>query len=110
MARDLAHQLRFLGAIPQIGHVEYGFRIEDKDKNTRLIVLEIESGFFQKNQLMFQEGPDLCYQKMLLDLTNESVDSPLGARVAVTASDIAYYRELHPTTKLRKAARKEKKN
>ena len=102
MARDLAHQLRYLGAIPQPGHVEYGFRIEDKDKNTRLVVLEIESGFFQSNQLMVQEGPDLCFQKLLADLDLETTDSPIGSRVPVTASDIAHYRDLHPTTKPRK--------
>ncbi len=109
MARDLAHQLRYLGAIPQAGHVEYGFRIEDKDKNTRLVVLEIESEFFQSNQLMFQEAPDLCFQKVLADLDHETTDSPIGDRVPVTASDIARYRDLHPTAKPRKSARRDQK-
>ena len=108
MARDLVHQLRYLGVIPQLGHVEYGFRIEDKDKNVRLVILEIEAGFFRKNDLMFQEAPDLCYQKVLADLGNETADSPIGARVPVTASDIAHYRELHPTTRPRKAARRDR--
>jgi hypothetical protein len=110
VARDLAHQLRYLGAIPQAGHVEYGFRIEDKDKSTRLVVLEIESGFFRSNQLMFQEAPDLCFQKVLADLDNETADSLIGSRVSVTASDIAQYRDRHPTaTKPRKSPRTENK-
>jgi hypothetical protein len=109
MARDLAHQLRYLGAIPQVGHVEYGFKIEDKDKNTRVVVLEIEAGYFRTNQLMVQEAPDLCYQKVLVGLVNESAGTPIGSRVPVTASDIANYRELHPTAKLRKVARKDQK-
>ena len=109
MARDLAHQLRYLGAIPQVGHIEYGFRIEDKEKNTRLVVLEIEAAFFQKNQLMVQEGPDLCYQKVLADLDNETAGSPIGARVPVTATDVAHYRDLHPTTKPRRASRRDQK-
>ncbi len=110
MARDLAHQLKYLGAIPQTGHVEYGFRIEDKDKNTRLVVLEIEAGFFQSNQLMLQEGPDLCFQKVLADLDGETAESRIGARVSVTASDIAHYRDLHPTaSKLRKSPRRDQK-
>ena len=106
MARDLAHQLRYLGVIPQMGHTEYGFRIEDKDKSVRLVVLEIESGVFERNELMFQEAPDLCYQKVLADLDNETVDSPIAARVPVTASDVARYREMHPTTRTRKPARR----
>jgi hypothetical protein len=110
MARDLTHQLRYLGAIPQGGHIDYGFRIEEKDKTTRLVVLEIESGFFQSNQLMFQEGPDLCFQKVLAHLDRETTDSPIGARVSVTASDIAHYRDLHPTaTRPRKFARRDLK-
>ncbi len=106
MAKDLAHQLRYLGAIPQAGYVEYGFRIEDKDKNTRLVVLEIASGFFRSNQLMVQEGPDLCFQKVMADLDHETTDSPIGSRVPITASDVAHYRDLHPTAKPRKTPAK----
>ena len=49
--------LRYLGVIPQTEYVEYGFRIEDKNKDPRLIVMMIESGFFKKYDLMFQELP-----------------------------------------------------
>ncbi len=106
MARDLVPQLRYLGVIPQTGHLEYGFRIEDRDKNVRLIVLEIDSAFFEKRDLMFQEAPDLCYQKVLRDLGKESADDPIGEHQPVTALDIAYYRQMHPTTKQRKPSLK----
>ena len=109
MARDLAHHLKYLGVIPQEGHVEYGFRIEDKEKNFRIVVLEIKAGFFERKDLMVQEAPDLCYQKMLADLGNETADSPIGDYVPVTASDIASYRETHPTTKQRKFAKSDQK-
>ena len=68
MLKNLVLQLRYLGVIPQAGFVEYGFRVEDTDKNIRQVVLTIEDAFFQKNGLMFQEAPDLCYQKLLMDL------------------------------------------
>ena len=106
MARDLAHQLRYLGVIPQQGHIEYGFRIEDKDKNVRLVVLEIEDCVFERKDLLFQEAPDLCYQKMLWDLGNETMDSPIDDRIPVTDSDIARYRESHPIAKSRRPARR----
>jgi len=109
MARDLAQQLRYLGVIPQDGHIDYGFRIEGSDKNIRLVVLEIEAGFFARRDLMFQEAPDLCYQKMLTDLGNETADSPIGDHVPVTASDVANYREMHPTTKQRKFPKRDAK-
>ncbi len=106
MLKNLVLQLRYLGVIPQAGFVEYGFRIEDNDKNVRQVVLTIEDAFFQKNGLMFQEAPDLCYQKVLMDLDNERSDSPMPARVPVTALDIAHYRDLHPTTKPRRTAKR----
>jgi len=101
MTKDLVLQLRYLGVFPQIGHREYGFRIEDKDKNIRQVILTIDDGLFLKNQLMFQEAPDLCYQKVLMDLTTETVDKPIRSRVSVTMEDIARYRDSHPNTKAR---------
>jgi hypothetical protein len=101
MMKDLVLQLRYLGVIPQIGYREYGFRIEDKDKKIRQVVLTIDDALFLQHRLMFQEAPDLCYQKVLLDLSNETPETPICSRVPVTASDIAFYREAHPTAKMR---------
>ena len=107
MLKDLVLQLRYLGVLPQIGYVEYGFRIEDKEKGVRQVVLIIENALFQDSNLMFQEAPDLCYQKVLTDLDNERSDSPLPSRMPVTALDIAHYRDLHPTAKLRKSFKRD---
>jgi hypothetical protein len=101
MTKDLVLQLRYLGVFPQIGHREYGFRIEDKDKNIRHVTLTIDDALFLKKQLMFQEAPDLCYQKVLMDLTTETVDRPIRSRVSVTPEDIAHYRDSHPNTRVR---------
>jgi hypothetical protein len=102
MLKDLVLKLKFLGVIPQIGYVEYGFPMEAGDKSFRLVVLTIEDTFFRGNDLMFQEAPDLCYQKILMDLDKETTGSTIPSRIPVTASDIAHYRDLHPITKLRK--------
>jgi hypothetical protein len=103
MATHLAFQLRYIGVIPQEGCMEYGFHLEEKGKDLRLIVMKIESGLFRGSELMIQEAPDLCYQKLLADLQSEEAEGPVRARVSVTASDIARYRESHPTVKARKA-------
>ena len=110
MLNHLVLQLRYLGVIPQAGYIEYGFRIEKKDKSVRQIVLTIEDAFFQRNDLKFQEAPDLCYQKVLMDLNNERPDSGFPASTPVTALDIAHYRDLHPTAKSRKSFRNESKS
>jgi hypothetical protein len=99
---DLVLKLRYLGSIPQVGFIEYGFRITEKDKTLRQIILTIEDAFFQRYDLKFQEAPDLCYQKVLADLNDERPDAGIPACVPVTALDIAHYRDLHPNAKLRK--------
>jgi hypothetical protein len=96
MAMNNTMNLRYIGVIPQTGCLEYGFQIEDKDKDPRLVILMIESGLFKQYELMFQEAPDLCYQKLLADLRNETAELPINPRLSVTATDIAHYRELHP--------------
>jgi hypothetical protein len=101
MAKDPVLQLRYLGVIPQAGHREYGFRILDKKEQVRQVILTIDNNLFRKNQLMFQEAPDLCYQKLLKDLTEETTDAPIRSRVEVSTSDIASYRDSHQTTKKR---------
>jgi hypothetical protein len=107
MAMNSTVYLRYIGVIPQTECLEYGFRIEDKDKDPRVIVMMIESDFFKRYKLMFQEAPDLCYQKLLADLRNETADLPISPRLSVTAADIARYREVHPVgrpSKLRSAS------
>ena len=108
MAKDLVLQLRYLGMLPHIGHREYRFQIEAHDKSIRTVALTIEDNIFRKNQLMFQEAPDLCYQKLLADVTNEAVGTPICSLAPVTESEIASYRNSHPTGKLRKTAARQR--
>ena len=103
MMKDLVLQLRYLGVIPKSRHFEYGFHIEAKDKSIRLVILMIEGCFFERNDLMYQEAPDLCYQKVLADLDTETDDARIPSRVPVTGLDVSRYRELHPNTKSRRA-------
>jgi hypothetical protein len=102
MVKEFSPQLRYLGVRPLEGHVEYGFRLEDKDKNVRLIVLTIEGAFFSKSELRLQEAPDLCYQKVLMHLQKQTVEAPMPSSIMVSALDVALYRELHPLTKPRR--------
>lgn len=99
---NLVLRLRFLGVIPRIGYTEYGFRIEDEDKNYRRVILTIQNTLFRQNNLKFQEAPDLCYQKVLADLESETSDAPIPARMPVTEEDIVHYRDLHRNMKTRK--------
>ena len=110
MLNQLVLQLTYLGLLPQAGYIEYGFRITEKDKSVRQVILTIEDAFFRRNDLKLQEAPDLCYQKVLMDLNSESPDSVLPACIPVTALDIAHYRSLHPPAKFRKSFRTDSKS
>jgi hypothetical protein len=94
-------QLRYLGKIAQPEHSEYGFRVENEDRSVRLFVLAIANSVFLTKQLMVQEAPDLCYQKVLADLKSEAAD-PIKDFVLVTESDITQYRAHHPNLRLRR--------
>ena len=102
--KGLMLQLRYLGVIPQRGHRDYGFHIEDKENNIRLVILTIDDAVFRKRELTFQEAPDLCYQKLIGDLRTDAIGAQIPGRGTVTPSDIACYRDAHPLAKLRARA------
>jgi hypothetical protein len=99
-------QLSYLGVNSVPGYSEYGFRITNEDKTARLLILTIANSIFLTKQLLVQEGPDLCYQKVLADLRTE-IPSLVEDSVVVTESDLLDYRASHPNISLtRKSFRK----
>ncbi len=96
-------QLRYLGMIPQSNHSEFGFQIENEDKTVRLLVLTVANSVFLTKQLMVQEAPDLCYQKVLTNLKSETPGGgPVEELISVNDMDIAHYRAGHPNVKLQR--------
>lgn len=100
MTTNLPVRVRYIGVFPKDGFREYDFRVESEDKTICQVVLVIADVLFLEKRLMFQEAPDLCYQKLKLDLTHETV-AQIGSRVQVTASDVASYRDSHPANRSR---------
>jgi hypothetical protein len=90
--------LMYLGKISRPEYSEYGFKIENEDRSVRLLILTISNSAFLTKQLMVQEAPDLCYQKVLADLRSEAANQMYDL-VLVTGSDIEQYRALHPNLK-----------
>jgi hypothetical protein len=91
-------QLRYLGIISKPEHSEYGFQIENPDKTVRMLVLTIANSVFLSRQLMVQEAPDLCYQKVLTCIRDETAGQADNC-IPVSESDIANYRAFHPNVK-----------
>ena len=48
---------------------------------------------FDKRRALLQDGPDICYQKLMRALGDESVATT--GRLAVTDADLTRYREAH---------------
>ena len=99
MTRESVLNVRYLGVLPHIGHREYRFQIEAEDKSFRTVSLTIDNAIFRKKLLMYQEAPNLCYQKMLADYGNETTDSPIPSWAPVTEDEVAFYRDSHPIGK-----------
>ena len=106
MTKDLVLRLRYIGVLPRIGHREYRFQVEALDKSVRTVALTIDDGIFLDHQLMVQEAPDLCYQKLLADIANETMGAPICSLAPVSESEIASYRNSHPTAKSRRPTAK----
>jgi hypothetical protein len=93
--------LSYLGVIPQLDYSEYGFRITNEDKTARLLILTIANSVFLTKQLMVQEAPDLCYQKVMVDLRSD-IPTLVEDSVVVTESDLVQYRASHPNISLKR--------
>ena len=103
MTKDTVARLRYIGVFPQRGYREYRFHIGMGDAESRAVSLTIDDSLFGTKKLMFQEAHDLCYQKLLVDLSNESPRAPILSRSAVSVTDIDSYRQGHPTGGSRRA-------
>lgn len=104
MTKPSNPSLRCAGMISRTNWREYGFIVESQGKEIRRIVLTIDNSIFRNNLLMMQEAPDLCYQKLLSDLERETDEAPISRRAAISAADIADYRNSHPAAKMRSRA------
>jgi hypothetical protein len=59
--------------------------------------LSIELAAFANRQALLQDGPDICYQKLLRELADSNVRG--ACAIAVTPSDLTAYRESHAVPK-----------
>lgn len=94
-------QISYLGVMAGQECSEYGFRITNDDKSTRLLILSIANTIFLSKQLLVQEAPDLCYQKALANRDGEPMNT-VEESITITESDIAQYRVAHPNAAMQR--------
>jgi hypothetical protein len=84
--------LRYLAFHDVQGRREYTFEARLGDE-TRQYTLWIDLAAFSTRRALLQDGPDICYQKLLHELEGSELQGSAG--VAVTEDELARYREAH---------------
>lgn len=74
------------------GRREYALDAQRGDQRRRYTVW-IERAAFANRKALLQDGPDICYQKLLRELTASQLDG--DDCVGVTDGDLADYRDSH---------------
>jgi hypothetical protein len=74
------------------GRRDYVFLVQLGDK-VREYVVSIGRDAFVKRKALLQDGPDICYRKLVRELVDTDLTG--SARLGVTDADLASYREAH---------------
>lgn len=84
--------LQYTGFSVAAGGREYSFRVHRPNEEDRGFSVTVDNAGFLTGKLKFQEGPDICYRKLLNALAAEDGDSPALARQHVTESELVDYK------------------
>jgi hypothetical protein len=84
--------IRYLGFQDVEGRREFMLNAQRGDQVRRYAVW-IELSAFSSRKALLQDGPDICYQKLMRELAGSELQGPDG--IEVTDGDLAAYRETH---------------
>jgi hypothetical protein len=84
--------VKYVGFRDVDGRREYELHAQRGDE-TRRYTLWIELAAFSRVHVLLQDGPDICYQKLVRELAG--AEPHRGDGIAVTENDLAAYRETH---------------
>jgi hypothetical protein len=88
--------IQYLGFQDVRDRREYTLCAQRGDQEGRY-TLSIELAAFANRQALLQDGPDICYQKLLRELADSKVRG--ACAIAVTPSELTAYRESHAPPK-----------
>lgn len=93
-----AARLEYIGVTASATEREYTMRLRESAAEPRDFVIVISSEAFRSERVRFQDGPDICYQKMQRELLAcEGTGTWPGDRLLVTDAEIEEYRASHAT-------------
>lgn len=99
-----AARLEYIGFTSRETKREYTMRLQEIATEPRDFVLVISGEAFRTQRARFQDGPDICYRKMLRELAAcEGTGQFPDGVLYVTDAEIDLYREEHtPKASIRK--------
>ena len=80
---------------------EYCYRVLDPKAEAREFTLTILKRAFEDRHFPYQDGADLCYQKLQRDLLAETEDLPLQAHIVISDQELDDYLAKHRPAKRR---------
>jgi hypothetical protein len=89
---SLSIAIRYLGFQNVGDRREYALQAGRGGEGTRYTV-SIELGAFSRKEALLQDGPDICYQKLLRALS--APEAPVAEGLLVTTADLEQYRATH---------------
>jgi hypothetical protein len=92
-AKPLVLAVQYLGFQNLGGRREYLLQAR-RGNEARRYTVSIELVAFSRRQALLQDGPDICYQKLLRELAGSELEG--SEAIQVTDADLAAYHETHP--------------
>ena len=83
--------VQYVGFQDVAGRREYALQVQCRDESYSYVVW-IELAAFSRGHFLLQDGPDICYQRLLRELAGPELGS---ARIQVTEGELVAYREAH---------------
>jgi hypothetical protein len=74
---------------------DYNYRVVNPKSEIREFTLTISNQAFAARQVPYQDGADLCYQKLRRDLAAETVDTPVPRHHTISSQELEEYRVRH---------------
>ena len=93
--------IRYIGFKLQPRGRDYSYQVVAPQAEPREFVLTISNHAFLGRQVRYQDGADLCYQKLQKELDAETPDSPLKRRFTISDQELDAYREKFRSAKRR---------
>jgi hypothetical protein len=88
----MAVRLEYLGFVDTEQGREYSLVAQEGGGETKKFVLVIANEAFALRTARYQDGPDICYQKLLAVLASPAAPEE---RIALNGEDLYHYRHAH---------------